>query len=87
MKKAAEKYGIEYYKKGRVLVWHDEFDNPKSTPTSGFSTAQWAALTAFTTTARRTHALRMAKCFFSATAPMTPSIPSPFPRALQPNTP
>lgn len=24
--KEAQKYGIEYYKKGRVLVWHDEFD-------------------------------------------------------------
>lgn len=29
MKKDAEKYGIEYYKKGRVLVWHDEFDKPE----------------------------------------------------------
>jgi hypothetical protein len=26
MKKDCEKFGIEYYKKGRVLVWHDEFD-------------------------------------------------------------
>lgn len=29
MIKEAEKYGIEYYKKGRVLVWHDEFDGGK----------------------------------------------------------
>ncbi len=29
MIKEAEKYGIEYYKKGRVLVWHDEFDKGK----------------------------------------------------------
>ena len=26
MRKDAVKYGIEYVKKGRVLVWHDEFD-------------------------------------------------------------
>lgn len=26
MMKAAEKYGAEYFKNGRVLVWHDEFD-------------------------------------------------------------
>ena len=24
--KEAEKYSIEYYKHGRVPVWHDEFD-------------------------------------------------------------
>ncbi len=30
--KECEKYGIEYYKKGRVLVWHDEFDGGKIDP-------------------------------------------------------
>ncbi len=30
--KDAEKYGIEYYKKGRVLVWHDEFDKETIDP-------------------------------------------------------
>ena len=29
MRKEADKYGIEYYKKGRILVWHDEFDTDK----------------------------------------------------------
>lgn len=29
MKQEAQKYGIPYEKKGRVLVWHDEFDAPE----------------------------------------------------------
>ena len=29
MFKEALEQGIEYYKKGRILVWHDEFDGDK----------------------------------------------------------
>ena len=32
MFKEAEKYGFDYYKKGRVLVWHDEFDKETLDP-------------------------------------------------------